>query len=172
MHTFTIAFILLVLGLFTLLQATRRRKATGLPGGEIIYADTSQWDPLEKPLYDAHVGLAGKPDYLVRQGEMIIPVEVKSTRSAQTPYDSHIYQLAAYCRLVETEYQVRPAYGILHYPNHTFRIEYTLELERKMLDLLDEMRSQATRKQVQRSHQAPQRCRRCGYRPSCDQRLA
>jgi CRISPR-associated exonuclease Cas4 len=168
----TIAVVLLVLGLFLLLQATRRRKATGLPGGEIIYADTSKWDPLDKPLYDGQVGLAGKPDYLVRQGDMIIPVEVKSNRNVQTPFDSHIYQLAAYCRLVEAEYKVRPAYGILHYPHRTFRIEYTLELEKEMLNLLDGMRSQATRKEVHRSHQAPQRCNRCGYRSSCDQRIA
>jgi CRISPR-associated exonuclease Cas4 len=167
----TTAIVFLVLGLFLLMQAARRRKATGLPGGEVIYADTSQWAPLEKPLYDPQFGLAGKPDYLVKQGEMVIPVEVKSSRNAQTPYDSHIYQLAAYCRLVETEYKVRPTYGILHYPHRTFRIEYTLELEKEMLDLLDEMRSQATRKQVQRSHQAPQRCNHCGYRSACDQRL-
>ena len=66
----TTAIVLLVLGLFLLMQAARRRKATGLPGGEVIYADTSQWAPPEKPLYDPHVGLAGKPDYLVKQGEI------------------------------------------------------------------------------------------------------
>lgn len=167
-----LAIFLFLLGLFLLWQATRQRKATGLPGGQILYTDTSKWDPLEKPLYDSQVGLSGKPDYLVRQADMVIPVEVKSSRVTQTPYDSHIFQLAAYCRLVESEFKVRPEYGILHYPNRTFRIDYTSELENEMLDLLFDMRSQASYKQVQRSHQSPQRCAGCGYRLNCDQSLA
>ncbi|MCJ7700317.1 MAG: hypothetical protein MUO62_01935, partial [Anaerolineales bacterium] len=57
-----LAIFLFLLGLFLLWQATRQRKTTGLPGGQIIYADTSKWDPLEKPLYDSQVGLSGKPD--------------------------------------------------------------------------------------------------------------
>lgn len=166
-----VAILLLLLGIFLLLQATRWRKATGLPGGQIIYTDTSKWNAVEKPLYDPRVGLSGKPDYLVEQAGMVIPVEVKSSKVTQTPYDSHIYQLAAYCRLVEKEFEVRPAYGILHYPNRTFRIDYTSDLEKGMLDLLFEMRSQANRKQVQRSHNNPGRCARCGYRTNCDQQL-
>lgn len=172
MSMLTIAILLLILGFFLFVQASRKRKATGLPGGQIIYADTSQWDPVEKPLYDPREGLSGKPDYLVKQAGMVIPVEVKASRVAQKPYDSHIYQLAAYCYLVAREYKVRPDYGILHYPNQTFRIDYTPELEREMLDTLFDMRTQARRKQVQRSHQAPQRCTHCGYRSICDQRLS
>jgi len=169
--TFYLAFFLFLLGLFLLLQANMRRKATGLPGGQVIYSDTSKWNPLEKPLYDPQIGLSGKPDYLVQQADMVIPVEVKSSRITQNPFDSHIYQLAAYCRLVEHEFKVRPAYGILHYPNRTFRVDYTKDLENEMLDYLFEMRSQTNRKSVHRSHQVPQRCARCGYRPDCDQRL-
>ena len=166
-----IAILLFVLGLLLLTQATRQRKASGLPGGQVIYSDTSKWAPVEKVFYDPRVGLSGKPDYLVRQAEMIIPVEVKSSKIAQAPYDSHIFQLAAYCRLVEHEYKVRPAYGVIHYPNRTFRIDYTTDLENDMLDILFDMRSQANRKQVQRSHDAALRCTRCGYRTNCDQRL-
>jgi CRISPR-associated exonuclease Cas4 len=167
-----LAIFLFLLGLFLLLQANRKRVTSGLPGGQIIYTDTSKWNPLEKPLFDPQVGLAGKPDYLVKQADMIIPVEVKSSKIDQAPYDSHIFQLAAYCHLVESEYKVRPDYGILHYPNRTFRIDYTSDLEATMLDLLFEMRSLVNRKQVQRSHDAPQRCARCGFRSYCDQSLA
>ncbi len=162
---------LFLLGLILLFHATRHRKATGLPGGQIIYADTSKWDPVEKSLYDAHIGLSGKPDYLIRQSGEVIPVEVKSSKIAQTPHDSHIFQLAAYCRLVENTYKVRPTYGILHYLNRTFRIDYTRNLENEMLDILFDMRSQVNRKNVNRSHNAPQRCARCGYRTNCEQSL-
>jgi CRISPR-associated exonuclease Cas4 len=166
-----LAVLLFLLGLILLFQATRKRHATGLPGGQIIYTDTSKWDPVEKPLFDALIGLSGKPDYLVRQDNAIIPVEVKSSKIAETPYDSHIYQLAAYCRLVETAYKVRPAYGILHYPNRTFRIDYTADLENEMIDLLFDIRSQANRKDVRRSHDNSRRCVRCGYRSNCEQSL-
>ena len=85
-----IPFLALLLGLLALVlfwQAGRQRKATGLPGGRVIYADTRAWAPPEKPLYDPELNLAGKPDYLVQQGNIIIPVEVKSTRGGAGPYD-------------------------------------------------------------------------------------
>jgi len=166
-----LAIFLILVALFLLSQATRQRKATGLPGGQVIYADTSQWEAGDKSLYDPLMDLAGKPDYLVQQGDMIIPVEVKSTRVAQAPYDSHIFQLAAYCRLVEGEYKQRPSHGIIHYPNRTFRVDYTHELEEDLLDLLIEMRSKTSGAKTTRSHESPQRCKRCGFRSKCDQRL-
>jgi CRISPR-associated exonuclease Cas4 len=166
-----LASILFIIGLILLYQSTRKRALTGLPGGQVIYADTNKWSPVERPMYDPTVGLSGKPDYVVKQTNMVIPIEVKSSKITSAPYDSHIYQLAAYCRLVEHEYQVRPAYGIIHYPNRTFRVEYTTDLENELLDILIDMRSQAGRKQVQRSHESIPRCARCGYLEICDQKL-
>src|SRR3990170_591592 len=95
-----IAVVCFLLGIALFWQSSRQRKASGLPGGRIIYADTSRWEPLQEALYDPRLGLAGKPDYLVKEGEQVIPVEVKSSRVAHSPYDSHIFQLAAYCLLV------------------------------------------------------------------------
>ncbi|HLA98329.1 MAG TPA: Dna2/Cas4 domain-containing protein [Anaerolineales bacterium] len=167
-----IAVVCLLLGLALFWQAGRQRKASGLPGGRIIYADIGRWMPLQEALYDPSLGLAGKPDYLVKDGEQIIPVEVKSSRVAHSPYDSHIYQLAAYCLLVGQVYRVRPGSGILHYPTRTFRIDFTAQLERAVLQLLAEMRSQDIRKEIHRSHDSPARCLGCGYRSSCDQKLS
>lgn len=152
--------------------ASRQQRAAGMPGGQVIYADTRGWLPVEKPLYDHNLGLTGRPDYLVKQGDQVIPVEVKSTRIAQGPYDTHIFQLAAYCLLVERTYNVRPAYGILHYPNRTYRINFTSELESAALDLLEEMRTHEGRKDLPRSHDTAARCHGCGFRAVCDQRLS
>jgi CRISPR-associated exonuclease Cas4 len=165
------ALLLIFFALILFSLARRTRQASGLPGGTVIYADTRGWGPVEKALYDPALGLTGKPDYLVEQGDQIIPVEVKSTRVNQAPYDSHIYQLAAYCHLVETTFEKRPAYGILHYPNRTYRIDYTPELESDLIDLMIEMRDKERKKEVHRSHQSPQRCHRCGHRELCDQKL-
>lgn len=166
-----LVILLFFFGLVLLWQAWRLRKATGLPAGRIIYADTRNWQAVEEPLYDPGSGLTGRPDYLVQQAEQLIPVEVKSSRVSEAPYDGHIFQLAAYCLLVERVYKKRPAYGILHYPNRTYRIDYTQQLEGELLALLSEMRVQERRKEVARSHANPARCRGCGYRAVCDQRI-
>lgn len=164
-----ILLILFSLALFWL--AARRRKAAGLPAGRIIYADTAKWGPVEESLYDSALGLTGRPDYIVQQGTKWIPVEVKSRRVSEAPYDAHIYQLAAYCMLVQRTYGQRPPYGILHYSNRTYAIDFTPELEAALLDLLAEMRAQDHRKDVARSHESAARCSGCGFRAVCDQKL-
>lgn len=167
-----LAVILLVLALVCLWLAGRRQRASGLPGGRVIYTDTRGWGPVEEPLYDPESSLTGRPDYLVQKGNQIIPVEVKSSRISDAPYDSHIFQLAAYCLLVGRVFKKRPAYGILHYPNRTFAIDFTPALEAELLDMLAEMRQDDKRKEVDRSHESPARCAACGYREICDQNLA
>jgi CRISPR-associated exonuclease Cas4 len=138
----------------------------------VIYVDTSLWGPLEEPLYDRALALTGRPDYLVEHGGQIIPVEVKSNQSLEGPYNSHIFQLAAYCLLVERTHGVRPSYGILHYPDQTFAVDYTPDLETALLDLLAEIRTKERRTNLNRSHDSPARCNGCGYRWVCDQRLS
>ena len=152
-------------------QSTRQRQAAGLPGGRVIYTDTRGWGKLEKPLFNAALGLTGKPDYLIRQNGQIIPVEVKSGRAPDAPYDSHIYQLASYCLLVEKTYGKRPPYGIIHYEGRDFAVDYTRELENSLLDLLAEMKRDEAKKEVDRSHEQASRCKRCGFREVCDQKV-
>lgn len=165
------AFALLFLAFLFFWRSNRQRKAAGLPGGRVIYTDTRGWSKLEKPLYHAALDLTGKPDYLIETNGQIIPVEVKSGRAPEAPYDSHIYQLASYCLLVEKTYAKRPPYGIIHYENRDFAVDYTRELETSLLDLLAEMKRDERRKQVPRSHEQASRCKRCGFRDVCDQRL-
>jgi CRISPR-associated exonuclease Cas4 len=162
---------LLVVAFFLLLIAGRQRSAAGLPGGRVIYTDTRGWGEVEKPLYDAQLGLSGKPDYLVEKDGRIIPVEVKSGRTPEAPYDSHIFQLASYCYLVQKTYGKRPPYGIIHYSNRDFAIDYTPELESALLDILANMRIDERRASVARSHEQVHRCRRCGFREVCDEKL-
>lgn len=163
--------ILFLAALVFLWLAAARRHAAGLPGGEIVYSDTSTWGPVEQPLYDPVWDLTGKPDYLIRQDGQVIPVEVKSGRTPPAPYDSHIFQLAAYCLLVERVMNTRPRYGLIKYPQRTFRVDYTPALERRLKDLLDEIRLCKRKRTVDRSHDSSQRCRSCGFGHTCDQKL-
>jgi len=167
-----LAFILLCVAAILFWQSARQRRSSGLPGGRIIYVDTNQWTKVEKPLYDPELNLTGKPDYVVRSGDTYIPVEVKSSRIYQRPYESHLYQLAAYCLLVERTYGNRPEYGILHYKDKTYAIDFTPQLKGALLDLLAEMRSCWESQDVDRSHNARKRCASCSYRSVCDQALS
>ena len=90
-----VAVALILLAFLFFWQSGRQRRAAGLPGGRVIYTDTRGWGKLEKPLFYAALDLTGKPDYLIQQNGQIIPVEVKSGRAPEAPYDSHIYQLAS-----------------------------------------------------------------------------
>ena len=168
-----ILFILLAMVFFWL--ASRQQKKTGLPAGRVIASDTSRWAAVEKPLYDAALGLTGKPDYLVEateiQGEPIIPVEVKSHHTGQAPYDSHILQLAVYCLLVERQLGRRPPFGLLKYPDQVYAIDFTPALEAELHNILDAIHAAERLRAINRSHNAPQRCARCGYRQVCDQNL-
>ncbi len=166
-----LAFLAILAAMVLFLISARQRESSALPRGKVIYADTRKWGAVEEPLYDPALKLTGKPDYLVEHGDEIIPVEVKSSRIQNTPHESHILQLAAYCMLVEKEYDRRPSYGILRYPQKAFRIDYTGELESRLLDVLADMRRLELQTSVKREHNIPARCAKCGYRSKCNQAL-
>jgi len=166
-----IALVLFLLAVIFFWQSSRQRRAAGLPGGRVIYSDTRAWGKVEKPLYDNALGLTGKPDYLVEQSGRLIPVEVKSGRAPEAPYDSHIYQVAAYCLLVERTMGSRPPYGIIHYADRDFAVDYTHDLESALLDILAEIRRDERREEVNRSHDSPARCNKCGFRNICEEKL-
>ncbi len=167
-----IAIVFLLVALLLFWHSDKERKQAGLPGGRVIYTDTRAWGEVDKPLYDRKLRLTGKPDYLVERGGQIIPVEVKSGKAPKAPYDSHIYQLASYCLLVERTMGKRPPYGIIHYENRDFSVAYTDELKDSLLEILDDMRRDERSPSVDCSHKIAARCRGCGYREICNQRLA
>ena len=141
-YVFILAILLLVLAVAALWISGRQRTAGGLPSGRVISADMGSWKRQEKPLYDPQSGLTGRPDYLVEKNGSVIPVEVKSGWAPSEPHPGHLYQLAAYCLLVERNWGSRPPYGILHYRNRTFAIDYTAVLEEELLALVEEIRLQ------------------------------
>jgi len=161
---------LLMLGVLLILSSRRRLIKLGIPAGRLISLDTSRFIHVTEPLYDSNLGLTGRPDYLVQRGRSRIPVEVKSGRAPQRPHRSHVLQLAAYCRLVETTTGERPAYGILKYADSAYKLQYTHALQKDLLQILETIRK-AQDSSPGRSHNFPSRCRACGYLSSCDQSL-
>jgi len=165
-----LALFLLAVALWVVARWLRAR--SGLPAGQVIYSDTSAWQPNHQTLAAPAYYLVGKPDYLVRQGDEIIPVEVKSGRAPAQPWDSHVLQLAAYCLLVEEALGARVTRGILHYSDRQFTIPYTPALRSALLAVLSEMRRSLSAGDAHRNHASVKRCARCGVRQSCDERLA
>lgn len=144
--------------------------SAGLPQGEIISMDTTEWER-SGPLYAPRLRLAGKPDYLVRVGRSLIPVEIKPGRHAAQPYESDVLQLMAYCLLVEETSSQRPDYGLLRYKNHTFRLPYDDQARSLVLEQVTRMRADLSRHDVHPNHEDAMRCRYCGYAQDCGQRI-
>lgn len=165
-----VILILFMMGLFILRIANRQYALVGLPRGKVIYLDTTKLESTPNAFYDPVTGLSGKPDYLIRDHEGIIPVELKSSRAPLQPYPGHTYQLAAYCYLVGAIYGRRPKYGIVKYTDKSFAIDFDGELENKLLDILAEIR-RCEQHIPDRSHDSPRRCRACGHQEICDQGL-
>lgn len=166
-----LAFILLLLGVLLFWASTRRRRGLGVPEGRVVYEDSGATRRLEQPLFAEDLNLVGRPDYLIENKQGLVPVEVKSGRTPTRPFESHILQLAAYCALVQRNFDQRPAYGIIRYPERSFTVEYTEKLERQLMALLDEMRAGLSRRELHRSHQVTAKCRSCGYFELCPERL-
>ncbi len=165
------SWILLIVAVLLLVAALRLRRASGLPWARIRIADTGSWRAADQPLMSYRYGLVGKPDYLLETRAGLIPVELKPSRRAKTPYAGDLMQLAAYCLLVEDATQQAPPYGLLRYATHTFRMPYTAAVRADLLALLDELRQDRDADEVARSHQQAARCRGCGFYTQCEDRL-
>ena len=173
MNPWLLILLLALLAGALFIWSEQQKRRTGLPQGKVIYADSDQWQAVTEPLYDPQLKLTGKPDYILRLREgVLVPVEVKSTPAPTQPYANHIMQLAAYCLLLERTSGQRPPYGLLRYRERTFQVDYTPELEQTLLALIAEMRvAESQGEEPMRSHAEASRCRGCGYREICDQRL-
>lgn len=146
-----------------------RRRLEDLPRGRLISIDLTTLPRLRETLYDPVLDLAGRPDILIRQRGEVIPVELKSSTAPESPYASHLLQLAAYMALVEATQGVRPSHGILKYSDQTFEISNTKGLQVELSTELNNMRSH--QHTPERSHESAARCRACLYRLHCDRAL-
>ena len=163
---------LFLLAVLCLLLAGLLRRRSGLPEGEIVYADAGGD---ARVLVSQRYGLRGKPDYLLEEGPgRVIPVELKSgliPRSGR-PHRSHVMQLAVYFLLVEEVLHKDVAYGLVRYKNGSLRIENTDRLREELLDVIEEMRAVLADDDAPRNHNQASRCRACSMAYACDERLA
>jgi CRISPR-associated exonuclease Cas4 len=132
--------------------------------------DHAKLNPYPNALYDSDLRLTGKPDYVVTVRGKPVPVEAKSMSSPSKPYLSHIMQLSAYCRLVESNFKLRPEKGIILYTDRAFELAYSRNLEKNLISTIEDIR--ASSQKPARSHDSSARCKGCGYQSICDVPLA
>jgi len=161
-----LSFILLMTSRKESMSANLARKEYGIPRGKVIYTDL---DRPAKPLFSKKFMIAGKPDYIVRDGQpnALIPVEVKSGNTKK-PHWGHVLQLAAYCLLVEEVYFVKVPYGILVYADgKQHKVEFDDILRSKVLSVSEEMRRCLKRGGVENKNRFEGRCFSCSVRSDC-----
>jgi CRISPR-associated exonuclease Cas4 len=171
MVLFIPAFLLLIIGIFCWILSVRQRRSAGLPDGRIIYLDTTKLRRTEGTFFSPALSVAGRPDYLVNRGGVILPVEMKSSSAPPTPHASHIHQLAIYALLVEEHFGKLPPFGILKYKDQSLEIPMTADLIKSTRAILHAMQAESAHGELPRSHDELARCRNCGFRSACGESL-
>ena len=125
-------------------------------------------------LKSAKFNLAGRPDYLIKDGEQRIPVEVKTGRRPKAPFFSHVLQIGAYCLLSEETFGVKPSHGQIRYgfENEPHEVKWDSDLKGLVNEKLEEMNDILKGKmEAHRNHKRVGKCNNCSRRKGCPERL-
>jgi CRISPR-associated exonuclease Cas4 len=136
--------------------------------GKIEYIDVDDSRMFRSERY----GISGRPDYIVKLGDQLIPVEAKKGRTPQGPLFSHIIQVAAYCLLLEDSTGIPPPYGLIRYPAHEFQIDYNEDMKNLLLRKVQEIKKVTESHVVHRNHNRPGKCRSCSRKGICPEKLS
>ena len=130
------ALICFLLWLF--IRNSTRKKSERLLQGEVVYKGINNRNAqiLQAPRFH----LSGIPDYIIKQNNEFIPVEIKSSLTPKKLYDSDRMQVVAQALLVEAEYGKLPTCGFVQYLNRTFVVKITSKYIKKLEQTLSIMR--------------------------------
>ena len=165
----------LVVGVLLLRLSQSRKRALGIPHGDVVYQDHENQRVSPPTLTSERLGLRGKPDCLIRNQDGIIPVELK--KSARPParggvYPNHLIQVLAYIVLVRESYNEPVPYGLVLYGKEGARKVYpTAENMAWLESVVLDVRHARGATNIDRSHRQQSRCRGCGMGESCNQSL-
>ena len=118
--------------------------------------------------------LAGRPDYMIKENDLRIPVEVKTGRRPKAPFFSHVLQIGAYCLLSEETFQKSPTHGQIRYgfENEPHNVEWEPKLKTLVLEKIEEMNDVLEgRTKAHRNHKRVGKCNNCSRRKGCPERL-
>lgn len=136
--------------------------------GKITYSDL--YKP-GKPFFSKRYRITGKPDYVVKNNNRYIPIEVK-TGLHNKPQKNHIFQLAGYCHLLEENYGGFVPYGILVYNNmYQYKIPFDPRIRFEFESTLKNMRYSMKTGKIIRNHNDFNKCKGCSMQTYCDVKL-
>ena len=118
--------------------------------------------------------LAGRPDYMIKENDLRIPVEVKTGRRPKAPFFSHVLQIGAYCLLSEETFQKSPSHGQIRYgfENEPHNVDWEPKLKTLVLEKIEEMNDILEgRTEAHRNHKRVGKCNNCSRRKGCPERL-
>lgn len=158
-NLYRVAYLLLLVGVVLVVLSRRGRKARGLGEGETLALD-------DVTLFSERLGLVGRPDRLVRDGEHVIPEEWKSSKRV---YQGHKLQLGAYFLLIEEEYGKRPPHGVVVLGDGSrVEVENTEALRSEVLAIAAAIREHRSKVGEEIPVRQPAwKCRACGQRENC-----
>jgi len=118
--------------------------------------------------------LAGRPDYMIKENNLRIPVEVKTGRRPKAPFFSHVLQIGAYCLLSEETFRTSPSHGQIRYgfENEPHNVEWEPKLKTLVIEKIEEMNDiREGRTKAHRNHKRVGKCNSCSRRKGCPERL-
>ncbi len=132
----TLIIILTIILIILILLANSKKPPKPLRK-KVKYSDHAK-KPV-KVFFSEKYQLTGKPDYILKTKDGLIPLEIKSSLKPSKPYYSHVMQLISYCLLMEEEGN-KPEYGLLQYKNGNFFVSYNEKRKEELLNILKNMR--------------------------------
>jgi CRISPR-associated protein Cas4 len=150
-------------------EQERRRAGAGFSRSEVTLAIDGGVLLPEREYVSISQGLAGKPDALVKEGEIIVPVERKPL--AKKLRDRYVAQLLVYMRLVEEFEGARPPHGYLLLGPTCRRITVVNSVQKQewLSSMLEEMRA-ILEGAPPKPLPHPRKCAGCEVRARCSAR--
>ncbi len=156
----------LIVSLNTTEIVRKKRRYLHFPEGDIVYVG----DKTANDIISENYKLIGKPDYIIKNIDYYIPIELKTGRTPRGPLFSHIIQVCAYCLLVEDNYKQK-SYGLLYYPETNYKINFTDELKNTVLKIMEDIHNCKKTKIAHRNHAKVTKCKNCARRNICPEKL-
>ena len=164
-----IAVVILIIGLAFILSQNETtpvikevKRTVGIKGYRSVYSDSTGGG---KTLHSTDLMISGKPDYIFKRHDDLIPVELKSTKVSE-PLEKDIMQLVIYFLLIEDNYGIRPEKGRLVYANKAYEINNNYYLREKALNIIKQM-GNIKDGNLGRYHVYRSGCRTCLYKDIC-----
>ncbi len=161
MQEFLAVIVLVALVVVVLLLLVRRKYGFG--AGKTISHDNMT-------LRSKRLGLIGRPDRIVERGGQFI---VEDKKPGSRLFDSHRAQMGVYMLLVEEHFGVRPSHAVVVLGNGTrAKVNNTEKLRENVLRVVSRIReAKANLNQPLKARGSVAKCRACGQRKNCRQRV-